>query len=197
MPHKTPGGHLAALLLRITLGVIFVYHGVDKVSGNKNDLGASWATNMWKRAARAPQDVVDKLEGIHDVDRDTLKLVVGELGTAYARETAEMPDTLNSHAGQLAVAWGELLGGIALLLGLLTRVAAFGLAIIQIGAIATVTGFRGFSLAGGGGYEYNLALLAMCFALVLMGPGMIAVDRLVLPRNRHVPAEKPLAGVTS
>ena len=37
-----------------------------------------------------------------------------------------------------AVAWGQLLGGIALALGFLTRAAAVGIAIIMIGAIATV-----------------------------------------------------------
>ena len=38
---------------------------------------------------------------------------------------------------QLAVAWGELVGGIALALGFLTRLAALGIIAIMAGAIAT------------------------------------------------------------
>jgi putative oxidoreductase len=77
---------------------------------------------------------------------------------------------------QLAVAWGELIGGIALALGFLTRAAAIGIIIIMIGAIANVHGQHGFSLAKGG-YEYNFAIIAMALCLVLSGPGPFAVDR--------------------
>src|SRR5436305_3427547 len=56
---------------------------------------------------------------------------------------------------QIAVAWGELLGGVAVALGLLTRLAAAGLIVIMLGAILTYTGGHGFSVnATGGGYEY-------------------------------------------
>ena len=40
---------------------------------------------------------------------------------------------------QLAVAWGQLIGGIALGVGFLTRLAALGIIVIMLGAIATVT----------------------------------------------------------
>src|SRR5262245_7092400 len=49
-------------------------------------------------------------------------------------------------AVKFLVAWGELLGGAALAVGLLSRVAALGLIVIMAGAIATVTGQHGFSL---------------------------------------------------
>src|SRR5262249_2129901 len=92
------------------------------------------------------------------------------------KETAAT--ALQLHASvQLLVAWGELLGGIALLLGLLTRWAAAAMVVIQLGAIATVTGARGFSFADGGGYEYNLALLAMCLCVIVLGGGICALDR--------------------
>src|SRR5262245_34005420 len=54
---------------------------------------------------------------------------------------------------QMAVAWGELVGGIALGLGLLTRLAALGIAAIMAGAIVTVHGEHGFALPMG--FEYN------------------------------------------
>src|ERR1051325_7846671 len=45
---------------------------------------------------------------------------------------------------QLAVAWGELLGGVALALGLVTRIAALGIIAIMVGAIVSVHGKAGF-----------------------------------------------------
>jgi putative oxidoreductase len=78
---------------------------------------------------------------------------------------------------QLAVAWGELIGGIALAFGFLTRLAAIGIIIIMAGAIATVHGPQGFDL-GKGGFEYNFAIIVMCLCLVLGGPGPLAVDYL-------------------
>ena len=92
---------------------------------------------------------------------------------------------------QFLVAWGELLGGIAMLLGFLTRWAALGLVIIQIGAIATVTFAKGFSAGGGAGYEYNLALIGMCLALMLTGGGPVSADQLLFARRR-TPAKQHL-----
>ena len=76
---------------------------------------------------------------------------------------------------QAAVAWGELLGGIAMALGFLTRVAAVGIAALMAGAIATVHGSHGFALPAG--YEYNFVLIGICAVLLLTGPGNLAVDR--------------------
>lgn len=84
---------------------------------------------------------------------------------------------------QFLVAWGELIGGLAVALGLLTRLAAAGLAFIMLGAIVTVHGEKGFSLRDGG-FEYNFALLVICIALILMGPGNFALDRFIRLRRR-------------
>jgi putative oxidoreductase len=78
-------------------------------------------------------------------------------------------------AQQVAVAWGELLGGIAMLLGFLTRLAAVGLIVIMAGAIATVHWEHGFALPMG--YEYNVVLIGICLVLLLSGGGTIAADR--------------------
>jgi putative oxidoreductase len=86
---------------------------------------------------------------------------------------------------QLLVAWGELLCGVAVALGILTRVAAVGLIIIMIGAIATVTGPHGFSSATvGGGYEFNLVLILMAAALALGGAGTFSLDRVIRVKMR-------------
>ncbi len=87
-------------------------------------------------------------------------------------KTSEAPPA----AAQLAVAWGELIGGIALGIGFLTRLAALGIIAIMAGAIATVHWPNGFDIRQGG-YEYNVAIIAVCLCLVLGGPGPFAVDR--------------------
>src|SRR6516164_10730166 len=51
---------------------------------------------------------------------------------------------------QIPVAWGELIGGVALGVGFLTRLAALGIIGIMAGAIATVHWDRGFGLQDGG-----------------------------------------------
>src|SRR2546430_1093004 len=56
---------------------------------------------------------------------------------------------------QVAVAWGQLIGGIAMLVGFLTRLAALGLIVIMGGAIALVHWEHGFSIQNHG-YEYNV-----------------------------------------
>ncbi|MFC0561212.1 DoxX family protein [Halalkalibacter alkalisediminis] len=79
-----------------------------------------------------------------------------------------------------AVALIEMVGGIALIIGLGTRIVSILLSIIMIGAIFTVKLAAGFlgddQLAG---YELDLAFLAMAVFLTMNGSKMLAVDHLV------------------
>ena len=68
----------------------------------------------------------------------------------------------------------EFLGGMGVLFGLLTRWAALGLTSTMVVAIALVHGKNG--LMGPGGFEYNLALIALSLALVFWGPGKISLE---------------------
>jgi putative oxidoreductase len=105
-------------------------------------------------------------------------------GWSWADKMPDAPPVLiNAKPLQMLVAWGELLGGVAVALGILTRYAAFGLVIIMLGAILTYTGQKGFS-AVGQGYEYNFVLIVVCAALVLMGPGTFSLDRVVQVKSR-------------
>jgi putative oxidoreductase len=84
---------------------------------------------------------------------------------------------------QIVIAWGELLGGVAVALGILTRIAALGLLIIMAGAIFTYSGHHGFS-AVEHGYEYNFVLILVCLTLVFLGPGTFSLDRVVRVKSR-------------
>ncbi len=65
----------------------------------------------------------------------------------------------------------EFFGGLALILGAGTRLAALLLGIIMVVAIFTVKFKMGFA----GGYEFDLVLLGALVALLLGGPGKNAL----------------------
>src|SRR5262249_11684380 len=106
-----------------------------------------------------------------------LDLVGKDGGTNWARPEQEIPAAV-----QFAVAWGQLLGGVALAVGFLTRLAATGIIAIMLGAIATVHWPKFDNQQGG--FEYNFAIIVMCLCLVLGGPGPIAVDRVFRLRRK-------------
>ncbi len=74
------------------------------------------------------------------------------------------------------VALVEFLGGIALVLGVLTRYASLLLAIDMLVALLVVHLKNGFFVSNGG-FEFVLVLLAGSLALLLRGPGKIAVQK--------------------
>ena len=81
----------------------------------------------------------------------------------------------------MAVMAAELLGPPLLLLGLLTRLAALGIAAVMVGAIAMVHLPNGFFMdwqntGAGEGYEYHLLALGIALALVAGGSGRFGLD---------------------
>ncbi len=179
--------NLASLVLRLSLAVIFLYHGLDKII--TSNAGADWVNQMYLRMPEMPSS---KAEGQRAVP-------------------PQAPTSLTYMGTELAVAWGEFLGGLALAAGLLTRLAALGLIVIQAGAVILVTAPHRFALRGGGyEYEYNLALIVMCLVLIFLGAGKWSVDWLLTQRRtKHaatalapsqrveVPAEQPVQGAVS
>jgi uncharacterized membrane protein YphA (DoxX/SURF4 family) len=143
-----------------------------KQEGDQLPAGAEKVENAerQKENAKKQEEVVQAIERVK---------------AAYAQAVA-VPEALSFWGVQPAVAWGELLAGIALLLGVLTRAAAVGVIVIMIGAIWTVTGAKGFAAASGSGYEYNLAIVAMCLVLFIKGAGPLSIDGLLESRRKPV-----------
>jgi len=81
-------------------------------------------------------------------------------------------------------AFTEFFGGIAVLVGALTRLAALGLALVMVVAALKVHLPYGFFMnwantpGVGHGIEMNLALFAMAVGLLLSGGGSFSLDRL-------------------
>ena len=87
----------------------------------------------------------------------------------------------------LAIA-AEFLGSIGLLLGLLGRVAAFGITCNMVVAIGMIHRHIGFFANWSGqqkgeGYEYHLLAIAIALSIMIKGSGAFSADR-ALSRSR-------------
>jgi putative oxidoreductase len=107
--------------------------------------------------------------------------------TGWMGHDAPVPGVL-----QAAAALSEFLGGAGLVLGLLTPVAGFFVAVTMLTAIGMYHVPHGdpfVNPAGGGGWELAAAYLATALAMLLGGPGRLSLDyllfgRLVEPREQ-------------
>jgi len=78
----------------------------------------------------------------------------------------------------------EFLGGIGLIVGLLSRVAAFGIACNMLVAVVMVHRHFGlfanwFGNQKGEGMEYHLLALAIALAIMVKGSGAFSIDRAI------------------
>jgi len=130
----------AALLLRVTLGALFLAHATLKI------------------------------------------FVFTPAGTAGFFGSIGLPPAL-----AYAIMTAEVLGGIALILGVWTRLVAVVLVPILLGAIVTVHGAAGFFFSNAhGGWEYPAFWAVALVAQALLGDGALAL--LPLPAAAKSPA---------
>lgn len=76
----------------------------------------------------------------------------------------------------------QFLGGIGLIVGFLSRIAAFGVTIVMLVAIFTVHLHNGIFMNWSGaqkgeGYEYHLLVIVLCILIMVKGAGALSVDR--------------------
>jgi putative oxidoreductase len=124
-----------------------------------------------------------------------LRIVLGVVFMAHGLQKVGqgMPAVADGFAGMgipLAevaapmVAGLEVVGGLALVLGVLTRVVGVLLAVDMVVAMVLVHGSAGF-FAADGGFEYVLLLAVAAVAVALTGPGRASVDAVVLRAARR------------
>lgn len=129
-------GGLAALVLRVPVGLILAAHGAQKLFGSFGGYGLE-GTGQW------------------------LASIGLEPGYLMA----------------LLAGSAEFFGGLALVLGLLTRPAAVVAAFTMLVAIFAVHIGNGLFMSNNG-YEYALTLFVVTLALVIQGGGRFALDNL-------------------
>lgn len=141
---------LAPLVLRVVLGGLFVWHGIDKF-----DSGIAMVEDMF---------------------------------TMWGVPAPAITATV--------VAVIEIVAGLALIVGVGTRIAAMALGVVMFGALYYVKLDLGVISDGPmPGAELDLSLLAGLVALVILGPGRFSADQVlgIEPPERIDLAEPALA----
>jgi putative oxidoreductase len=87
--------------------------------------------------------------------------------------------------------FAEFFGGLGLIVGLLTRVAAFGIGVNMLVAILAVHAANGFFVNWSGtqkgeGYEYHLLVLAIVAYLLIRGAGAFSLDGALTTRKAEL-----------
>jgi len=87
----------------------------------------------------------------------------------------------------LAIA-AEFLGGLGLLVGLLSRVAAFGIACNMVVAVAVIHIQYGFFInwfgnQKGEGFEFHILAIAGALVIMIKGAGALSLDRALLKKS--------------
>jgi putative oxidoreductase len=76
----------------------------------------------------------------------------------------------------------QFLGGLGLIVGLLGRIAAFGIAATMLVAVLKIHLAVGFFMNWSGtqkgeGYEYHLLAIVLCLLIMVKGSGALSIDR--------------------
>jgi putative oxidoreductase len=123
------------------------------------------------------------LNGLQPFGALLLRLVLGAAMIFHGYDKVILHGGLNHHVHYVASlglpywlgyvsAFTEFAGGILLVIGLLTRFAAFLVSINILVALIMVTRHHGYA-----GSEYSLALFVIAAMLLFYGAGALALDR--------------------
>jgi putative oxidoreductase len=123
------------------------------------------------------------LNSLQPVGALLMRLILGASMAVHGYQKVVPAGALHHHAHYVVTlglpywlgyvsAFTEFLGGIFLIVGLFTRLAAALVAINMLTAFATVGIHQGFGI-----YNYILALAALAIMLLFYGAGALALDR--------------------
>ena len=129
---------------------------------------------------------------LHDLTHWGLRASIGVIFIVHSLKKFEpgWQDWLVNSAGlppemQFPIALAELIGGILLVVGVLTRISASVFSIILLGAIFHIRWENGFFVSQGG-WEWDLAMLAVTLSIIVAGPGKISISHLVKKIPRYL-----------
>lgn len=133
-------------------------------------------------------EVFANLHQFSDWGLVALRIAVGAIFLVHGRQkwamwkmqpSEQMPAGMLSTMKLLSIV--EPLGGLMVLSGFLTQLAAVGLGLIMVGAIVLKMRMMKVSFATQGktGWEFDFIILAACIALFFYGAGNIGLDRVI------------------
>jgi putative oxidoreductase len=139
---------LVLTLLRVVLGIVFFFHGAQKMLGWFGGNGFS----------------------------GTMQYFTGPMG-------------IPAVFAFLAIA-AEFFGSLGLIIGFLSRIAAFGILVNMLVAIFKVHLPNGFFMnwtgaQKGEGFEYHLLVIVIALAIIVKGAGALSVDYALSRRQLH------------
>jgi putative oxidoreductase len=139
---------LVLTLLRVVLGIVFFFHGAQKMLGWFGGNGFS----------------------------GTMQYFTGPMG-------------IPAVFAFLAIA-AEFFGSLGLIIGFLSRIAAFGILVNMLVAIFKVHLPNGFFMnwtgaQKGEGFEYHLLAIVIALAIIVRGAGVLSVDYSLSHRRLH------------
>lgn len=79
---------------------------------------------------------------------------------------------------QLPIALAEFIGGVFLIVGVLTRITGVVFSVILLGAIFHIRWEKGFFVSQGG-WEFDLIMLAAALSVIAIGAGKISIVYLI------------------
>ena len=79
---------------------------------------------------------------------------------------------------QLPIALAEFIGGVLLIVGVLTRITGVIFSVILLGAIFHIRWEKGFFVSQGG-WEFDLMILAASLSVIAVGAGKISIAYLI------------------
>lgn len=107
---------------------------------------------------------------------------MGKFGPGFAENLPNMglPPEM-----QIPIALAEVVPGILLIIGVLSRFSGALLSIVMLGATFYIKGAESFT--GKGGVEFDVLLLAASLAIMVGGPGRISIAHAIqkIPRILH------------
>jgi putative oxidoreductase len=123
---------------------------------------------------------IPKTNKLHEITYWGIRASVGVIFIAYGLQKFDpiwrehligfgLPPEL-----QIPIALAETIGGAALILGILTRITGVIFSIILVDAIFHIRWNNGFFIAQGG-WDYDLALVAMTLFIIVVGAGRISI----------------------
>lgn len=147
--------NLGLLLLRIVTGGTLAAHGYTKLFGGEG---------------KSPHPTLTRIYG------QNFPKAVESTGTANFSKGLEQMGVPYPQAAAYAAGAAEFGGGVALLTGTMTRLAALAVLFNMLVAIRKAHWSNGFY--GQGGFEFPAQLAASAGTLLLAGPGAFSVDGL-------------------